>query len=338
MREKVAAAVREAMEAASWRDHVPENVPVALKPNLCWDLPLPGAQTSPWVFDAVIDVLFEHTKDIVVVEANQITVDADKALQRTGIGDVVRARGLEFVNMSRGQFRHKDLDDGFVLHGTLLPEILFDRILVTVPVLKTHGTTTITGALKNQWGCLKELRHNYHLVVDEAIADLNDLLRPAFAVMDGTVGMEGSGPKTGLPRVADLVLASSDAVALDTVAARAMGFDPAAVGHIQLAAERGVGTADPHEIEVRGVDVDGLGYRFAAPEKNLMVKMEFALRRSPLKRVMFESKVLSLLGFAAKVWNGVWYRRVGEPARARLIAESRYGGQWRKQWRETGRS
>lgn len=324
----VRSAVREAMELASWRDHIPAGSRVALKPNLCWDLPLPGAQTSPWVFEAVVEVLKEHVADIVVVEAGQITVDGDKALERTGVGRIVRKHGLPFVNMSHGGFFTTELENGYVLHKVDVPEVLRDRVLVTLPVLKTHGTTTITGALKNQWGCLKKLRHNYHLVVDEAIADLNDLLHPAFAIMDGTVGMEGSGPKTGMPKVADLVLASADLVALDAVAATVMGFDAARIPHIQLAGQRGLGEADVRRVQVRGVDLATLDFRFEPPVQNFMVKMEFLLRRSKVKRFFFDTPVLSLLAWAAKFWNWLWYRRVGVPARNRIIADTRYGPQW----------
>ena len=76
--------------------------------------------------------------------------------------------------------------------------------------------TVITGALKNQWGCLSKMRHEYHLVLDDALADINSVCRPRFAIMDGTIGLEGNGPKSGFPKVADRVLASADPVALDT--------------------------------------------------------------------------------------------------------------------------
>jgi uncharacterized protein (DUF362 family) len=282
---------------------------------------------------AVIDVLKERTDDIVVVEADQVTVNGDTALERTGVGAVVREAGLPFVNMSKGGFYRSRLDDAFVLEDIELPAVLEDRILVTVPVLKTHGTTIVTGALKNQWGCLKKLRHNFHLVVDQAIADLNTHLRPALAIMDGTVGMEGSGPKTGLPKVADVVLASRDLVALDTVAARVMGFDPADASHIALAAKRGLGTARADEIVLagdafeEGIPEGGLG--FTPPSQNFMVKMEFAMRHSILRKLAFETPVLNLLAWAAKFWNWLWWRRVGVAARQRIIDETRYGAQWR---------
>lgn len=328
VRDTVREAVRDAMDLADWRAHIPAGSRVALKPNLCWDLPLPGAQTSPWVLEAVIEILKPHVAEIVVVEAGQVTVDADTALERCGIRPVLDRQGVEFVNMSRGTFVHAHAPEAAVLRHLELPEVLRGRVLVTLPVLKTHSTTTITGALKNQWGCLRELRHNHHLVVDQAIADVNSALAPAFAVMDGTIGLEGNGPKTGRPRVCDLVLASADSVALDATAARIMGFDPRSIAHVAWAQARDLGTMDEHEITVRGDGAAPLEAPFRAPRPGLIQRTEFALRRSALRRLAFETRALSVLAFAAKAYNALWYAAVGRRERGRIVRESRYAPQW----------
>ncbi len=58
---------------------------------------------------------------------------------------------------------------------------------------------------------------------------LRDASRPkrVFSVVDGIVAMEGNGPVAGDRREAGLVIAGADPVAVDTVCARLMGFDPA---------------------------------------------------------------------------------------------------------------
>src|SRR6187549_356702 len=88
------------------------------------------------------------------------------------------------------------------------------------------------------------MRHEYHLVLDDALADLNSAIRPALALMDGTVGLEGNGPKSGRSRIADRILCSGDPVALDTVQATVMGLDPATIRHLATCAARGIGTSD----------------------------------------------------------------------------------------------
>jgi uncharacterized protein (DUF362 family) len=46
-----------------------------------------------------------------------------------------------------------------------------------------------------------------------------------YTIIDGIVGMEGAGPMQGDPVESNVVIAGSDPVAADMVAARVMGFD-----------------------------------------------------------------------------------------------------------------
>jgi hypothetical protein len=48
------------------------------------------------------------------------------------------------------------------------------------------------------------------------------------------------------------MLASADQVAIDAVSAKMMGFDPMSLQYIRLAHEDGLGTGDPHGIEIVG--------------------------------------------------------------------------------------
>jgi len=328
VRQSVPKAVREAMELADWTSFVPRGAEVALKPNLGFDFFLPGTVTGPWVVEGVIQTIQRYVGPIYLVESGQVLVNVEKAWQQTGMADLCRRYDVSWVNMSKGPFRKLKVPNGLVLKEVEVPEILLRTTLITIPVMKTHGRTVITGALKNQWGCLRELRHHYHLVLDEALADVNALLKPAFAVMDGTVGLEGNGPKSGRPRIADRVLASSDAVALDTIAARVMGFDPLAIGHIQLCARRGLGVGDPDQIEVVGEDIADLNLRFHRGRNNLVALVEIALRRSFLRGLVFHTSLLNFLAWGAIGWYWLWYLIAGRRYRDRILAHPFYGAQW----------
>ena len=88
-------------------------------------------------------------------------------------------------------------------------------------------------------------------------------LHPAvFTVMDGTVAGDGAGPRTMIPRVKNLILAASDSVAIDAIAARLMGFDPLSIPFLRMAHERGLGIADPRQIELVGDDVSHENFGF----------------------------------------------------------------------------
>jgi len=330
-RDDVLASVQRAMDLAGWRDSVPRGAAVALKPNLGWDLFLPGATTSPWALEGVVRTIRDWVGKIYVVESDQVVVDVEKAFHLNRIDRVCRDYDLTWVNMTRTPMRTVPLPNGRVLKSLQVPEILLRTTLLTVPVMKTHNKTVITGAIKNQWGCLPMFRHNYHLVLDAALADINTVARPCFAVMDATIGLEGNSPKSGIPRVVNRVLASGDAVALDAVAAQLMGFDPARIGHLGECVAAGLGTADLAAITTCGDDDLSLNLHFLPAHHNLVSWFELVLRRRPrLRRVFFDTPLFQLCCNATLVYYAIWYSWLGiGRGRKDAMLATAYGEQWR---------
>ena len=230
--------VRKAMELADWQRFITRGAEVSLKVNLGWDKLIPGAVSAPWVVEGVIQTIRDYVGRIYLVESSQVVVDVEDALLMTRLDRVCGKYGVEWVNMSHSDFVRVRDDKRLVLKDVLIPEILTRTEVITLPLMKTHNKSTITGAVKNQWGCLRELRHNYHLVLSRALVDVNAIVKPRFAVMDGTIGLEGNGPKSGAPKEMNLLLASGDIVALDVTAARIMGFElPCGVADVDRATE-----------------------------------------------------------------------------------------------------
>ena len=321
-------AVHRALEAVSFREALPRGAPVALKVNLGWDLFVPGSITSPLVVEALILELREHVGEIVVVEADQVLEDVERAFHDSGMAEVCQRHGVGWVNMSREPTLSVEAPDNVVLRSIEVPRVLRRMRLVTVPVMKTHAKTAITGALKNQWGCLPEMRHQYHLVLDEALADVNSVVRPSLCLMDGTVALEGNGPKSGWPRIADRVLCSTDPVALDTIQAVIMGFDPAAVGHLRTCARRGIGIGDRARIDVRGACGTSGVAPFRPPHHNAVSRVETWLRRSWVKRLFFDTPLFRACLLGAKAYYLAWSALRGRRAWREVLAHPVYGPQW----------
>ena len=226
VRESVHEAVREAMNLADFRKHLERGKPTSLKVNLGWDLFIPGAITSPWVLEGVIQTLKEWVGALYLIESDQVLENIEKAFRKCRMDELCDRYGVQWINMSRSDSIRTPVPNGKIFQLIDLPKILLETQVVTIPVMKTHAKTQITGAIKNQWGCISKMRHNYHLVISDALADINSAIRPAFAVMDATIALEGNGPKSGNPKFVDKILASSDIVAIDTVQATMMGLDP----------------------------------------------------------------------------------------------------------------
>jgi len=325
----VPAAVHRAMSLARWKEAIPAGADVCLKPNLCFDYLVPGFQTSPWVLDAVIETVRDHVGKLVVVEADTSTTSADRGIRATGLLEVCRRRAIPFVNLSREPFVAVPVRNGLHFQDHIeLPEILTRSHLLTLPVLKTHCLTGMTGAIKNQYGCLPLNRYMYHPILDLVLPDLLSVLRPAFCLMDGTVGAEGDGPKQGEPRVADLLLASTDPVAMDAVAAHIMGLDLAVIEHIQASARQGLGVADLDQIAIVGRDISSLNLHFRPARKNLVAELDLGLRLPLIGPLIFNTPLIRVFRWGAQSSYLVWLALKGRHYRTRIREHSWYGRQW----------
>lgn len=333
VRGDVRGAVRRCLEAAEWTRAIPAGSTVALKVNLGWDLFIPGSITSPMVVEALILEIRGHVGKIYMVEADQVLEDIETAFRLSGMDAVCRRTGVEWINMSRGGGEVVRVAENAVLPEITVPRVLRDSLLVTVPVMKTHAKTRITGALKNQWGCLPKMRHEYHLVLDDALADLNFVMRPVLALMDATVGLEGNGPKSGRPRFTDRILCSRDPVALDTIQAISMGIDPATVRHLATCAARGIGTNDRRCIDVRGPSPEEDGVRYEPAKHNAVSLVETLLRRSALKKLFFNTPIFQVCLVGAKLYYRAWTAMRAGMCWSTVRRHPLYGPQWSPGWK-----
>jgi uncharacterized protein (DUF362 family) len=241
------------LESCRWQEIVSSRSTVVIKPNLCTERKeqIHTANTSIAVLRAVCEVLLRKTSRITIVESDGARYAAEAAFENSGVYALGRELGIQVLNLSKDEL--VEVSDsrlaGFALPRTWLEADVF----MTLPVLKTHATTVFTGALKNQWGCIP--RHDrilLHKYLHELIAELNRLRPVSLALMDGIVGMQGRGPINGYPIHLNVLLASSDPVALDATAMRLIGLEPLAARHLVHAAERGLGTFAVEEITVDG--------------------------------------------------------------------------------------
>jgi hypothetical protein len=149
--------------------------------------------------------------------------------------------------------------------------------------------------------------------------------------MDATVALEGNGPKSGRPKVANRILASPDLVALDTIQATIMGLDPTRIEHLQVSAARGLGETRIDHIEVVGEqDAKAVNLRFAPASHNLVSKIEERLRRSRWKWLFFDTPLFLVMLAGAKVWYLVWFHLVSGTKHWRsVLSHPFYGQLWK---------
>ncbi|HVV86408.1 MAG TPA: DUF362 domain-containing protein [Kofleriaceae bacterium] len=254
-------------DLADVRSAFAAGAPTILKDNISWHYPFPGANTTPWQLEGTIRALRERGfADQTCVQNKTVVTDAFKGEDLNGYLPIFKAHDVPV----RYNFKPEDMTwsvyrpkakmlvlDTIFPEGIQIPDAFHGTNIVHLPTVKCHIYTTTTGAMKNAFGgLLNTKRHYTHSWIHETLVDLLAIQREIhgglFAIMDGTTAGDGPGPRTMRPVVKDVVLASSDQVAIDAVAAAMMGFEPMDLPYLRLADEQGLGHARRQEIEIVG--------------------------------------------------------------------------------------
>lgn len=131
-----------------------------------------------------------------------------------------------------------------------------------------------------------------------------------------------------IPVEKGLMLASADSVAIDTVAAKIMGFDPFKIDYIKLAHEDGLGVGRIEEIEVLGEDISDMDFRFSVGD-NFASRFGDLLWFSPLKRLQwlfFRTPIVYLFVFGSHFYHDkVWWPLVGRRLMDAIEANTAWG-------------
>jgi len=306
-----------------------------LKLNLSWTKYFPACSSQPWQLDGVVRTLLADGYDrarIVPVENKTVVTDPVAGCRNNRWTPVLERHGLPFIPLPDVEWTvHRFTTPLLKLNaifpeGIQIPKMFIGKNVCHLPSVKTHGQTVTTGAIKNAFGgLLREVRHYAHEFIHEVMVDLllmqRELHPGVFAVMDGTVMGDGAGPRTMIPTVGNLILASADQVAIDAIAARIMGFDPLAIPYLRMCHERGLGVADPTAIELVGdADAGRIDMGFSS-RRSLVIWGDQLIRRGPLrplKRLLLHSPLVVWAPFASNVYHDwLWYPTVG---RARIRA------------------
>ena len=321
---------------------IPPEQDLLLKLNLSWTKYFPACSSQPWQLDGILTTLLAdgyRREHLFPVENKTVVTDPVAGCRNNKWTGVLARHGLPFIPLPdvewtvyRFQSPLLKLNAIFP-EGIEIPKIYVGKNVLHLPSVKTHGHSRTTGAIKNAFGgLLREVRHYAHEFIHEVMVDLMYMQRElhpgVFAVMDGTVMGDGAGPRTMIPRVGNLILASADQVAIDAIAARIMGFDPLAIPYLKMCHDRGLGVADPAHIELLG-DEDAarvnMGFHTS---RSLVIWGDQLIRKGPLrplKRLLLHSPLMVWAPFASNVYHDLlWYPTVGR-RRIRAFARTPWG-------------
>jgi uncharacterized protein (DUF362 family) len=331
------------MRTAGIEEALPKDRETIIKDNISWHFPYLSANTTPWQLEGVLVALKDMGyRDIVSVHNNTVVTDPYKGGKLNRLSNIYKKYGIEekynFIPEDirwityKPQARMRVLDKVFP-EGIKIPEYFVGKNIIHLPTVKTHIYTTTTGAMKNAFGgLLNTKRHYTHSWIHETLVDLlaiqKEIHTGIFAVMDGTICGNGPGPRTMVPVEKDFVLASSDSVAIDAVAAKMMGFDPLSIPYIRLAHEDGLGIGKVEEIIVVGEDISKVNFGFSVGD-NFASKIGDLLWFGPLKpihKLFTRTPLVKLLIFGSFFYHDyVWWPLRGKRLQAQEVKNTKWG-------------
>lgn len=302
-----------------------------LKINLSWTLFYPACSTPPWQLEGVLSTLrADGYRDLLAVENQTVVTHPWRGAYFNKWLPILKANNVDFMPLTNVEWVNYEPKSDMMAMDKVFPEILIPQSflgsnIIHFPTLKTHGHTTTTGAIKNAFGGLiPKYRHHAHKMIHEVLVDLlsiqQEIHKGIFAVMDGCVCGDGAGPRTMEPYLGNILLASSDQVAIDAISAHIMGFDPLKIDYIRMAHERGLGVGDVEQIEVVGMDkseFQSLNFKFKT-KKSPVIKWDQRLRKKTmgmgwLHRLLFNSPLFKSFIFASEFYHDkLWYPVIGK--------------------------
>ncbi len=149
----------------------------------------------------------------------------------------VRLENLEYEEMDSYPWKYGELK---------LPHYLKTHEYLNLPKLKTHLLTGISGCLKNQKGLLllkdkRQFHLGYHdqTNLHECIRELGNVVQPKLNILDGIVGLEGTGPvmhpeNQTKARFMHRILVGIDMAEIDSAICYLIGLDPAQAPHVPV--------------------------------------------------------------------------------------------------------
>jgi uncharacterized protein (DUF362 family) len=249
---------------------------ILLKPNLVE--PHRGAghiNTHPMVIRGAAEAFLRAgASRVLVAEGPGHSRDSLLVLEESGLGEVLREDRIPFVDLN--------YDAGYTVKNegrrTRLPTLTLPVTLrdtdwvVSVAKLKTHHWAGVTLSMKNLFGVMPGViygwpKNVFHFEgIERSILDINETVKPDFAIVDGVVGMEGDGPIMGPPKRAGVLVMGRNLPATDATCARIMGIDPHKVSYLAAASGR-LGPIRESYILQRGEAIASVRTDFSLVEK-----------------------------------------------------------------------
>ena len=231
----------------------PGNV-VVVKPNLGWDRkPEYAANTHPLVVKAIAEECLKAGAKKVKFFDNPCN-DPRRCYENSGVSAALKGvKNIELKYMEDERYKNTKLNGVFLKEWELYDEALLADVFINVPVAKHHGLTRVSLGLKNIMGIMGGNRGYIHRGIEDALVDVNKVVKSHLTVIDATRILLNHGPQGGNlkdVKVLNKVIACQDIVAADAYATTFFGLNPQDISTTVTAYKRGMGEMNLSKVKV----------------------------------------------------------------------------------------
>jgi uncharacterized protein (DUF362 family) len=231
---------------------------VVVKPNIGWDrTPEYAANTNPEVVAAVVRLCLEAGAKRVKVFDHPVS-DPRRTYKQSGIADAAAAAGAVVSFIDDRKFKDMQINGHSLKSWPLYTEVFEADKVINVPIAKTHGLSKLTLGMKNWMGVMGGSRGRIHQRVNESIVDLAMFIKPVLTILDAVRILTDNGPQGGNltdVKQINMVIAGTDAVAVDAFGATLFGMKPAELGCVRIGHQLKLGSMDLEKMKIKRITV-----------------------------------------------------------------------------------
>ncbi len=230
---------------------------VVVKPNIAWTAnPEGAADTNPALVKRIIEhcfdagasrvYLFDHTCD-----------DCFITYRVSGIEKAAKEANATVVHANKeSYYQEVRVPGAHTLKNVKVHELILESdVFINVPILKHHGSTRMTCALKNLMGVVWDRGYYHRTDLDRCIAEFPLYRKPDLTIVDA-YNILTDGPRCrSLKDVVrkEMQLLSKDMVALDVASSKILGEEVENIKYIKIANDLGIGNSNLEELNIKRI-------------------------------------------------------------------------------------
>jgi len=220
-----------------------------------------GTVVHPDLLRKIIRYVKDYKPSRIVVAAGSGGTSTQQVFEEIGFNRVIQEEEIEFVDLNYGPYTEISLNHDIVPLTKINKLYEEMDVHISFTPIKMHKEATVSLGIKNMalsWppaeihGMPKK-KLGIHEDLHNFIAAMGEVVPIDITILSGMNGMIWTGPSDGKAVSSNLIVAGTDPVAADAVAARMMGLLPQAVHYLFELHRRGLGQADINKIRMEGI-------------------------------------------------------------------------------------